>query len=75
MTLQASLSDKSHAIEEDLQRRYPPVTDERYSEKTGKRLKDKVTIFNPASRQQIAARLHGARMGARELHTYWSSPS
>jgi DNA polymerase I-like protein with 3'-5' exonuclease and polymerase domains len=57
MTLQASLNDKSRAIEEDLQRRYPPIVEERYSEKTGKRLKDKVTVFNPASRQQIAARL------------------
>ena len=36
---------------------FPPIVQERYSEKTGKRLKDKVTEFNPASRQQIAERL------------------
>lgn len=36
---------------------FPPIVEERYSEKTGKRLKDKVTEFNPASRQQIAERL------------------
>jgi DNA polymerase I len=36
---------------------FPPITEERYSVKTGKRLKDKITEFNPASRQQIAARL------------------
>ena len=31
--------------------------EQRWSEKTGKRLKDKVTVFNPGSRQQVAARL------------------
>lgn len=36
---------------------FPPIVEERYSEKTDKRLKDKVTEFNPASRQQIAERL------------------
>mgnify|MGYP003630267047 FL=1 len=36
---------------------FPPIVEERHSLKTGKRLKDKVTEFNPASRQQIAARL------------------
>jgi len=36
---------------------FPPRIEERYSEKTGKRLKDKVTEFNPSSRQQIAERL------------------
>ena len=36
---------------------FPPITEQRYSVKTGKRLKDNVTEFNPASRQQIAGRL------------------
>ena len=29
----------------------------RWSDKTGNRLKDKVTVFNPGSRQQVAERL------------------
>ncbi len=44
-------------IERELQSVFPPIVEERYSEKTGKRLKDKVTIFNPGSRQQVAERL------------------
>ncbi len=44
-------------IEEDLQVVFPPITTERISDKTGKKLKDKVEVFNPGSRQQIAARL------------------
>jgi DNA polymerase-1 len=36
---------------------FPPIVEERYSEKTGKRLKDKVTVFNVGSRQQVAERL------------------
>lgn len=49
--------DRMHAIESELQEVFPPIIEERYSEKTGKRLKDKVTVFNPGSRQQVAARL------------------
>ena len=44
-------------IEEELQRVFPAITTERYSEKTGKRLTDKVEVFNVGSRQQIAKRL------------------
>lgn len=44
-------------IEQELQEVFPPIVEERYSEKTGKRLKDKVTIFNPGSRMQVAERL------------------
>lgn len=44
-------------IEVKLQEVFPPITHERYSEKTGKRLKDKIEVFNPGSRQQIAQRL------------------
>ena len=39
------------------QQLYPPVTTERYSEKTGKRLKDSTTVFNMGSRQQVAEKL------------------
>jgi len=44
-------------IEETLQEIFPPIVEERWSEKTGKRLKDKVTEFNVGSRMQIAERL------------------
>ncbi len=38
---------------------FKPIVEQRWSDKTGKQLKDKVTIFNPGSRQQIAERLQG----------------
>lgn len=44
-------------IYERMQSRWSPVTVERYSDKTGKRLKDSVVTFNPGSRQQIGERL------------------
>ena len=43
-------------IEDNLQQVFPTIVEERWSEKTGKRLKDKVTVFNPASTKQIAER-------------------
>lgn len=42
-----------------LQEVFPPIVEERWSEKTGKRLKDRVIEFNVGSRKQIAARLQG----------------
>ena len=57
MLLMGRLSDEAEGIKNDLQKRFPPITEVRYSDKTGKRLKDKVTVFNPASRKQIAERL------------------
>ena len=50
------LIDKSR-IEDEMHRIFPDKVIERYSEKTGKRLKDKIEVFNPGSRQQIASRL------------------
>ena len=44
-------------ITEELQQIFPPIVTERWSEKTGKRLKDDVEVFNVGSRQQIAKRL------------------
>ena len=44
-------------IEEELQTIFPPIVTQRFSEKTGKQLKDDVEVFNPGSRQQIAKRL------------------
>jgi DNA polymerase-1 len=57
MLLVAKLSDESHKLREELHEVFKPITEIRVSEKTGKRLKDKVTVFNPGSRQQIAQRL------------------
>ena len=52
-----TLKTRRTEIDDELQKKFPPITEERISEKTGKRLKDKVTIFNPASRKQTAERL------------------
>ena len=57
MVLLAGLKDKMGTIEASLQCIFPPIITERISEKTGKRLKDDVEVFNPGSRQQIAKRL------------------
>jgi len=56
-TLKASLSDRMGVLEDAVQSVFPPIVEERWSEKTGKRLKDKVTVFNLASRKQIGERL------------------
>ena len=53
----AKFKERMNEIESNLQAIFPPVVEERYSEKTGKRLKDKVTVFNVGSRQQVADRL------------------
>ena len=55
--LLVDIQGKLDGIYEQMQQRWPPVTLERYSEKTGKRLKDSVVTFNPGSRQQIAEKL------------------
>ncbi len=55
--LYEELTTRMHRIETDLQQVFPPIVEERYSDKTGKKLKDKVTVFNVGSRQQIAERL------------------
>ena len=55
--LLAQLSGEVADIEGELQATFPPIVEKRVSEKTGKELKDKVTAFNPGSRQQIAERL------------------
>jgi DNA polymerase I-like protein with 3'-5' exonuclease and polymerase domains len=55
--LHAELSDRMAVIETDLQEIFQPIVTERWSEKTGKRLKDSVVTFNVGSRKQIADRL------------------
>ena len=46
-------------IEIELEKVFPPIITERFSEKTGKKLKDDIEVFNVGSRQQIAKRLQG----------------
>jgi len=55
--LRATLADRMSAIEDEVQAVFPPIVEERWSEKTGKQLKDKITVFNLASRKQIGDRL------------------
>jgi DNA polymerase-1 len=55
--LLADIKSRVAGIYERMQSRWPPVTVERYSDKTGKRLKDSVVTFNPGSRQQIGEKL------------------
>lgn len=57
--LMMDLMFEMNNIEASLQDIFPPIVEERISEKTDKRLKDKVTVFNPGSRKQIAERLQG----------------
>jgi len=52
-----TLKTRHTEIDDQLQKVFPPVTEERVSLKTGKRLKDKITVFNPASRKQTSERL------------------
>ena len=49
--------ERMNEITRELQAVFPPIVTERWSEKTGKQLKDHVEVFNPGSRQQIARRL------------------
>jgi DNA polymerase I-like protein with 3'-5' exonuclease and polymerase domains len=53
----AMFKERMYEIEAELQGVFPPIVEERWSDKTGNRLKDKVTVFNPGSRQQVAERL------------------
>ena len=55
--LEEELQYNKISIEDEMRQSFPPITEERWSEKTGRRLKDKVTVFNPGSRKQIAERL------------------
>lgn len=59
MSLHATLSGRMADIETKMQEVFQPIVEQRISEKTGKQLKEKVTVFNPGSRQQIAERLTG----------------
>lgn len=45
-------------VEDEMRVIFPDKVHIRFSEKTGRRLKDSVEVFNPASRKQIAERLY-----------------
>jgi len=55
--LLSELQSKLATIEVSLQSIFPTRVTERISDKTGKKLKDKVEEFNPGSRKQIGERL------------------
>jgi DNA polymerase I-like protein with 3'-5' exonuclease and polymerase domains len=58
MMLQNELLMSKASIEDEMRTIFPDKIHVRHSEKTGKRLKDKIEVFNPGSRQQIAERLY-----------------
>jgi len=55
--LEMELLIEKSQIEDEMRQIFPDKIIVRHSEKTGKRLKDKIEVFNPGSRQQIAERL------------------
>lgn len=55
--LYTKLNSRRLELEKQLQKIFLPITEHRVSEKTGKQLKDRVTVFNPSSRHHIAQRL------------------
>ncbi len=57
VSLYGQLAQERDTIRARMMATFPPLVEERISPKTGKRLKDKVTEFNPGSRDQIAYRL------------------
>lgn len=52
-----TLKTKRNEINDKLQIVFPPVVQERWSTKTGKRLNNKTEVFNPGSRTQTSKRL------------------
>ena len=55
--LAVKLKARQAELAEELQGVFEPIVAERWSTKTGKRLKDSVTVFNPSSRHHVAQRL------------------
>lgn len=71
--LEMELLIEKSQIEDEMRRIFPDKIIVRHSEKTGKRLKDKVEVFNPGSRQQIAERL-GEKYGWQPAETDKGNP-
>ena len=57
MGIYTGASEEANRIEEAVTKYFPPIVTERYSDKTGKRLKDHVEEFNLGSPLQIVKRL------------------
>ena len=55
--LSVKLKARQAELAEELQGVFEPIIAERWSTKTGKKLKDSVTVFNPSSRHHVAQRL------------------
>ena len=55
--LSVKLKARLAELSEELQGVFKPIVTERWSTKTGKKLKDSVTVFNPSSRHHVAQRL------------------
>lgn len=55
--LSVKLKARQAELAEELQDVFKPIVTERWSTKTGKKLKDQVTVFNPSSRHHVAQRL------------------
>jgi DNA polymerase-1 len=55
--LRESFEIRKAEITDLLQHEFPPIITERYSTKTGKRLKDDIEVFNPGSALMVASRL------------------
>ena len=55
--LSGELRQELNDIEEEMSKKWLPLVSERWSEKTGKKLKDGIEIFNCGSRKQIGERL------------------
>lgn len=58
MQLLSEIKGRMSVIDSQMETTFPTITRERFSEKTGKQLKDEVIVFNPGSRKQIFERLH-----------------
>jgi len=56
--LERELMYEKASVEDSMREIFPDKVHVRISDKTGKRLKDKVEVFNPGSRQQIGDRLN-----------------
>lgn len=57
MQLLSEIKTRMSVIESDMESVFPTIVRERFSDKTGKQLKDEVIKFNPGSRKQIQERL------------------
>lgn len=57
MRIYTGASEEANRIEEAVTKYFPPIITERYSDKTGKRLKDSIETFNLGSPSQIVKRL------------------